>query len=136
MTLTNKNIEGITEEVFTKIVGTTYRKHVPWHLMHKGIILIPEREPLGTEEEPHDDPNAIALYALLPIGKIKIGYIARQIAEDIAPQMDEGILGLGVEITALTGDWEGNSGKNKGINIKLSVNHIDITKLTALNPFQ
>lgn len=123
----------LTEELFSKVAGTTFRHDLPWEKITPWMPLLIEREPMGTKEEPHDDENALALYVLVSGQKTKIGFINRRLAGDLSPYIDNGTCSVSGFVTEVTG----GSGRkeNMGINIKLMVRHTNMERLNKLNPF-
>lgn len=96
------------ETIYTKVVGVTFdgiQSVLP--RLHAGMPLIFIREPNNQY-----DRNAVAVWC----GGKKIGYLSRDLAADIAPQIDAGADVEGT-IEAITG----GNGKTYGCNIELTI---------------
>lgn len=96
------------ETIYTKVVGVTFdgiQSVLP--RLHAGMPLIFIREPNNQY-----DRNAVAVWCS---GK-KIGHLSRDLAADIAPQIDAGADVEGT-IEAITG----GNGKTYGCNIELTI---------------
>ena len=91
----------------SKVAGTTHRKDVDWTRIRNGDTLRLEREP----NNPHDR-NAIRIYDDAQF----IGYVRGELAQTIAPHMDNGTRFSG-RVKQVTGGGE----LNHGCNIELIV---------------
>ncbi|WP_339171170.1 HIRAN domain-containing protein [Anoxybacillus sp. FSL W8-1294] len=109
--------EGITIEriINTKIVGVT-RKNEDGTSRQELIAECYEGEELFLEREPDNehDPNAISVWN--EYGE-QLGYINKDLASKLAPQMDKGMR-VACFVTAVTGGDD----KSYGCNIKLVLN--------------
>jgi len=94
---------------FSKVVGTTFRDDVDLSKLKVGDDLI-----LVREKDNQYDPNAVAIYANFDDKAKQIGYVKRELAQDMAKLMDAGEVMVG-EITQITG---GHDGQNHGVNYK------------------
>ncbi|MBE2923944.1 HIRAN domain-containing protein [Anoxybacillus flavithermus] len=107
--------EGITIErvINTKIVGVT-RKNEDGTSRQELIAECYEGEELFLEREPDNehDPNAISVWN--EYGE-QLGYINKDLASRLAPQMDKGMR-VACFVTAVTGGYDD---KSYGCNIKL-----------------
>lgn len=95
------------KEIFTKAVGVTFderQKHVK-------NCTVGQRLSLVREKDNEFDPNAIAIYS----GNNQIGYVAKEIAAQLATKMDNGTE-YECRVLKVTG---GDGDKAFGLNIKI-----------------
>jgi hypothetical protein len=113
------------ETIFSKVKGTSFHRP-PFAFMQIGDALDWKRAP-----DNQYDANAIELWWQ---GQM-IGHIAKEIAADLAPKLDDNTLQLAVTITDLTGGQQvelipgATKTKHRGINIQLVIQYTDLSAL-------
>lgn len=91
---------------FSKIVGTTFYPDNDLSKLVEGQELM-----LIREKDNQYDTNAIAIYAELGDKTHKIGHVKKELAEEMAKEIDSGEIVM-AEITNITGGGEYNIGVN------------------------
>ena len=97
----------MTPFIYSKVAGVTFEgRQEIIRKLEKGSPLFLEREP----ENPYDC-NAVKL---LTIAGEHVGYVGRELAEDLAQAMDNGI-----NYQCFVAELTGGNGRNYGLNIKI-----------------
>lgn len=91
---------------FSKVVGTTFYPENNLSILTEGQELM-----LIREKDNKYDANAIAIYADFEKKAHQIGYVKKELAEEMAKIIDSGHI-IMAEITNITGGGEYNIGVN------------------------
>ncbi len=107
---------GEADDFYTKIVGVSFERRQDYVAgLSAGVVLELLRQP-----ENEHDPNAIAVM----YGKLQLGYLRREIARRLAPNLDGGDR-YTAEVGSVTG---GGPDKHIGINIRVRRHHARVHK--------
>jgi len=103
----------MNESFYTKVVGVTHENEYGESRQEIIRERLYEYDSLDLRREPDNeyDNNAIAVYT--DTGE-QIGYLSSEVAEELAPLMDDGW-----EVKAVVKDITGDEGKISGVNIEI-----------------
>lgn len=119
---------------YSKVVGVSHRNsnRTSRQKIIKEDVFMADVLTLKREPDNKVDPNAVAVYVEGLDNKLKqIGYLNRDIAEEVASHMDHGMF-AGAIVTELTGGTSDKQFQGVNIQIVLAENPVDIKTVTGV----